>query len=150
MEYEDLQDAYQNLEQKMRSLQKLERIKPVVYVTPVVAAGIIIGGLALASEKQESPDKDFKPNLTDYQERYVECPHEHIYICTKMSRLEAEPVKYLDSEDGRIYLRYSETDRLVARTPQNGTTGYLIDIERNSFSEDTGANASERGRPNAG
>jgi len=136
VDYEDLQQAYERLENRIENLNQLDNIEHLVYATPAIVIGIGVGFLAFGTGSGETQGKEnFEPELSEYQEEYVDCPHRHIYICTRMSKLGTETVSYVDSREGRIYLRYAETDRLVARAPQNGTTGYLIRINRNYYTD---------------
>lgn len=140
MDYEDLQQAYERLENKIENLKHLENVEHLVYAAPAVIMGIAVGFLVFGTGTGEVESQEkFEPKLTDYQKQYVDCPHRHIYICTRMSKLGTETVSFVDTSEGRIYLRYGGTDRLVARMPQNGTEGYLIRIDREYYQEESEA-----------
>jgi hypothetical protein len=136
VDYDDLRDAYDRAEDRLESLRRLEYAEYAVYGVPAAVFGLLTGFLLFSGADTGETGKmeeGFKPNLTDYQQSYVDCPHKHIYICTRMSRLGTEPVSFVRTEDSRIFLKYSRSDRLVARMPENGTTGYLINIDRNYY-----------------
>jgi hypothetical protein len=138
VDYDDLRDAYDRAEDRFESLRRLEYAEYAVYGVPAAVFGLLTGFLLFSGADTGETGKmeeGFKPNLTDYQQSYVDCPHKHIYICTRMSRLGTEPVSFVRTEDSRIFLKYSRSDRLVARMPENGTTGYLINIDRNYYAD---------------
>jgi len=147
VDYDDLRDAYDRAEDRLESLRRLEYAEYAVYGVPAAVFGLLTGFLLFSGadtgETGMRMEEGFKPNLTDYQQSYVDCPHKHIYICTRMSKLGTEPVSFVRTEDNRIFLRYSRSDRLVARMPENGTTGYLINIDRDYYANQETSEPSE-------
>lgn len=139
VDYDDLRDAYDRAEDRLESLRRLEYAEYAVYGVPAAVFGLLTGFLLFSGadtgETGIKTEGGFEPNLTDYQQSYVDCPHRHIYICTRMSKLGTEPVSFVRTEDNRIFLKYSRSDRLVARMPENGTTGYLINIDRDYYAD---------------
>lgn len=68
--------------------------------------------------------------LTDYQKSYVECPEKYLPLCTDMSKLPTEPVKFQEVDGKQLYLELPRSDRtLVAQIKDGGKSGYLIRIE---------------------
>lgn len=98
-----------------------------------VAGILLIGLVAVVALLSSSPklEEDRKPeyNYTDYQESMVNCPHEYMDTCTKMSRKLTEEVFFQRVDSGnRIHLTTDRNKTMVAKLPSNTTDSYLIRI----------------------
>lgn len=71
--------------------------------------------------------KEASQNLTDYQRNFVDCPEKYRPLCTEMSKIPTEPVKFDRVEGGKLYLELPKTGRtLEAQIQEGGKDGYFI------------------------
>lgn len=68
--------------------------------------------------------------LTEYQKDYVDCPERYLELCTKMSKIPTEEVRFERVEGDKMYLDMPRSNRsMVTKIQQGGEDGYLIQIK---------------------
>lgn len=101
----------------------------------LLSVAVFVGAVALRQTPVDTvPGLDTgegpSEGLTKYQQAYVDCPRRYLPLCTKMSKIPTEPVSFMRTENGRLYLDLTRSNRtLVARIQEGGDDGYLVSIE---------------------
>lgn len=121
-----MEEKVEEIRDKMDAGYDSRKVLSAVAVSAVV---VVAGFLALQGLPSESGDEP-QQQLTDYQRAYVDCPDQYLPLCTQMSKLPTEPVKFQKVQDGKLYLELPRSDRtLIARIKDGGNSGYLIRIQ---------------------
>jgi hypothetical protein len=116
--------------------QKRKAAAGILVISVIVFAGALMLNSSDTVEVPEAPENPVTGSndsssgeLTDYQKNYVDCPDQYLPLCTKMSKIPTEPVKYQKVEGNQLYLELPRSDRtLVAQVKNGGESGYLISI----------------------
>ncbi|MFB6190004.1 MAG: hypothetical protein ABEJ91_00335 [Candidatus Nanohaloarchaea archaeon] len=113
--------------------QKRKAAAGILVVSVIVFAGALMINSSSNVEIPEAPETGSNDSgsgeLTEYQKSYVDCPDQYMPLCTKMSKIPTEPVRYQKVEGNQLYLELPRSDRtLVAQIKHGGESGYLISI----------------------
>ncbi|MFB6191463.1 MAG: hypothetical protein ABEJ64_03470 [Candidatus Nanohaloarchaea archaeon] len=116
--------------QKLREMAEKEDWREKRKLAAVIlAVSVAVFVAAVFLRPADLTGQEPEPELTQYQESYVDCPSKYLELCTKMSKIPTEEVRFQKAEDGKLYLEMPRTNRtLVARIQEGGSDGYLINI----------------------
>lgn len=127
MEKEKIQEVRQSTEEFVRK----DRLKVAAAAVLILSVSVFAASQYVDFSLSEEPGNETstdKVELTDYQQDYVDCPPEHLELCTKMSKIPTEPVEFISansSGNNRLRLKMGENGVIVAKI-EDGGDGHMI------------------------